>query len=152
MAKASEIGFPDEFSPAEWPFGVLDRMDSTVMRALFSLRKASGIVMRPSPVQGGHARDRGDSRHSTKGGIRLSDATDIFVGSLADLATVFRHAQRVQGIGGIGLYFDTRPGPMFHIDCRPDRLLWVRVDGEYHYEVNDPAAFYALLGQKLGGN
>lgn len=148
--QATMVEWPREFSPGEWPEGALEKMDAAVLEELFAVRSASGIPMRPSGLLAAHVRERGNSRHSTRGGERLSDATDINVGTLDGLASVFRHAQRRERIGGIGLYFDTNE-PMFHIDCRATRLVWLRHNGEYHYEVNDPAHFYGLLGKLLGG-
>lgn len=105
--------------------------------------------MTPSPLVEGHVRSDGNSRHSTKNGTRKSDATDIFIPSTQTaVAKVFREAVQLP-VGGFGLYFDTTPSVMYHADMRSERLLWLRVEGEYIYEVNDPARFYAELSKQL---
>jgi hypothetical protein len=148
------------FSPGEWPLGVLDRMDATVIQVLQQLRSAlpADHAMTPSPLPGAHVRDRGTSRHSTAGG-RLADATDIFMrwehAWAAWLAAV-RHPK----VGGIGFYPDMmlrgRRGDfaMLHFDCRPQRIMWVgwRRPAEtalrYVYHHHDPAEFYRIMGER----
>ena len=104
--------------------------------------------MTPSPLAEAHVREEGESRHSTKRGTRLSDATDLFIDN-SQAANMWRWAQQVTDIGGFGMYFDTNPSTMIHIDTRPDRLLWIRVGGAYIYEHRDPAFFYTQLGRQL---
>lgn len=141
----------ESFSPGEWPDGVLDDMDSNLFHnGLFPLREQFGHSMTPSPLPEGHVRQKGTSRHSIQNGTRQSDATDQFIESSADVVAKFlRVAQRIKAIGGIGAYFDTKPSVMIHIDMRPERLLWIRVGGDYIYEPNDPAFFYRELANQL---
>ena len=141
----------EDFDPDEWPDGVIDHMASYLFNnCLFPLRQQSGVSMTPSPIKEAHVRTSGGSRHSTMGGERMSDASDLFIASTATAASqVLRTALRVPAIGGFGLYFDTKPSVMIHVDARPERLLWIRVDGTYIYEPNDPAFFYRELANQL---
>ena len=159
--KASQIKWStiDHFSPGEWPVGVLDQMDSGVIFALDTVRNEAGVIMRPSPVPEAHVRDSGASRHSTQGGTRLSDATDVFVwDSWEDALKVWQEAQRVPELGGIGIYVNRKwgePMPMLHFDCRPDRLLWVcRTNpttgkDQYIYLHSDPVLFFEVLANGM---
>lgn len=134
----------------EFPKDVTSEMEPSLFNeVIFPLRINSNVPMTPSPLVEGHVRSDGKSRHSTKNGTRKSDATDIFIPSTQTaVASVLRHAQMLP-VGGFGLYFDTHPSVMFHADRRPERLLWIRVDGEYIYEVNDPLRFYTELSHQL---
>lgn len=159
--KASDLKWAaiDNFSPEEWPVGVLEHMDSSIILALEGVREESGIIMRPSPRPDAHVREYGNSRHSTKGGTRLSDATDVFVpGGWNDALKVWQAAQRCPELGGIGIYVNKQWGgrmPMLHLDCRPERLLWVcrthPVTGrdDYIYLPNDPALFFEVMAMGL---
>src|SRR5690606_22508547 len=117
------------FSPSEWPAGVLANMDARLIPALQRARTESGVRVKPSPVPGAHVRATGPSRHSIQGGARLSDATDLFIpGGWSDALAFWQAAQRDPEIGGIGLYINRQwggPMPMIHIDLRPQRLLWL---------------------------
>lgn len=149
MNSRTMINWINEFSASEWPGNVIDVMAPRLFHmALFPLRIACGFAMWPSAFESAHVRPSGDSRHSTKGGTRLSDATDMHVRTYAQLMRVFMEALAIPAIGGIGLYFDTNT-PMFHIDTRPERLVWIRVDGEYIYLNNDPIRFFIELGKAL---
>ena len=144
-----KINWIPELQPDEWPLGVLEQMDPALLNnAVIPLRQMSGIAMTPSPLAEAHVRSEGESRHSTKRGTRLSDATDLFIDN-SQAANMWRWAQQVTDIGGFGMYFDTNPSTMIHIDTRPDRLLWIRVGGAYIYEHRDPAFFYTQLGRQL---
>lgn len=142
----------NSFKPAEWPKGVLEHMDVSLMHELFELRKRlpNYCAMIPSPLVDAHIRQKGSSRHSIEGGTRKSDATDLFV-RWAALWPVYQEAQRM-GFGGIGLYLDTRYNgeirPMIHLDMRsPERIEWVRYKGVYYYRHKDPIQFFAILSQ-----
>lgn len=151
------------FTPSEWPAGVLDQMSARVILALDSARNAlpESHQLRPSPVAGAHVRLTGTSRHSTRNGQRLSDATDFFC-DWSHAARVLQALRRVPEIGGIGIYTDMVWGGvdgdrcMFHIDCRPDRLEWVgwrqsRRDAiQYVYLSHEPARYHAILSQRGG--
>lgn len=66
------------------------------------------------------------------------NAVDLFPRGMdteEDLKRAFECA-KLAGASGIGLYTDTKPGYMIHLDCRPDRTpenpaTWARVGGEY---------------------
>ena len=163
--RASEIPFGKytrRFSPTEWPEGVLDRMNPSVLFALFALRERMppGAAFFPSPLPGAHVRDSGTSRHSIAGG-RLSDATDFFV-EWSWAFRVWMEAIRMDEIGGLGIYTDMvwkQPGrfAMFHIDTRPDQTLWLgwREGGvgtalEYVYFDKEPRKFMDLLAARAG--
>lgn len=128
------INWIPQFSADEWPDNVTDQMSPILFhKGLFPLRQLSGIPMTPSQFARAHVRIDGQSRHSTHGGTRLSDATDIHVGTKQAMINIFTHAQRIEDIGGIGIYFDTNR-PLFHIDMRPQRVLWHRTkEGNYVY-------------------
>jgi hypothetical protein len=144
------VNWIPELQAHEWPEGVLDHMDPSVLNASIELRKAAGVPMTPCPLFGAHVRTEGNSRHSTQGGTRLSDATDFFIPShTTSIIRILQVAQRMPEIGGIGLYFDTRPSVMMHIDCRPERLEWVRIAGEYIYLHRDAAMYYAEIAAQL---
>jgi hypothetical protein len=136
-------------------------MDARVIMALIDAREAlpASHAFTPSPVPEGHVRLTGNpaSRHYAGNG-RLSDATDFFV--------AWPHAWDVltelqgQHYGGIGIYTDMMlrgvPGDycMFHIDLRPNRLLWVGWrDGrdqptQYVYHNRDPLTYHRLLAER----
>lgn len=141
----------ESFNPDEWPAGVLDQMHPDLFHnCLFPLREQSGVPMTPSPLAAAHVRTQGNSRHSTQGGKRLSDATDSFIPThSASIIRWLTTAQRIPAIGGIGLYFDTKPSVMTHIDARPERLQWIRVEGDYIYMHRDPSMYFAELAKQL---
>lgn len=140
------------FSPSEWPEGVLEHMDGSVITALSMLRDSlpAGHSMRPSPLARAHVRASGSSRHSIEGG-RLADATDVFM-DWDTIMDAWLVALRLGEIGGVGLYFDThlnhKPTPMLHIDTRPGvKLTWVRADGVYHYFHKNPVDFFEVVAE-----
>ena len=150
MTKTNKVHWIPQLQPHEWPDGVLEHMDPAVLNAAVNLRLDSGVPMTPSPLFGAHVRTEGNSRHSTKGGTRLADATDFFIPShTASIIKILQAAQRMPEIGGCGLYFDTRPSVMMHIDCRPERLEWVRIGGQYIYLNKDAAMYYAEIAAQL---
>lgn len=142
------------FKPSEWPAGTLERMEPELLHAVFELRKRCGASMIPSPLYDAHVRTTGTSRHSTQGGKRLSDATDIFVTSWPGVWKAWNEALKLP-FGGIGLYADTqlgKPMPMLHLDMRPERVMWVRHSKtEYVYFNNNPMAFFAAINKYCRG-
>lgn len=144
-----------EFKKEDWPEGAVDQMEERLFNdILFPLRQISRVPMWPSSLLGAHIRESGNSRHSTKGGTRKSDATDMHVGNYVRMMMVYNAAQTIDAIGGIGVYFNTNT-PMFHVDGREDRLIWVRRrNGEYvywnkHSSLKDQAAYYRALSEEL---
>ena len=153
--KANEIKkWPQNMQPHEWPGGTLKHMDADLFTdCVFPLRQSSGIPMTPSSLFGAHVRDdESGSQHNTKGGKRLSTATDLQVSSIGRMISVMVAAEQIPAIGGIGIYFDTNK-PMIHIDSREGRLLWLchKENGKrvYLYRENDPIKFYVKLGELL---
>lgn len=119
---------------SEFPAGVLEHMNANVIIALSDIRTEVGRPLFPSPVAGAHVRHTNTgSRHSTRNGQRLSDATDFFV-AWEDAWAYLEAIERHPNINGVGIYTDMlfRAGPegtwaMFHIDTRPadQKLDWV---------------------------
>jgi hypothetical protein len=56
----------------------------------------------------------------------------------------------------VGVYYDTSPGPMLHLDLRPTPsgtlpLWWCRVEGKYYYPSNgghQAEMFFGKLHEK----
>ena len=165
MRNALDLHWPmlRRFSADEWPSGTLEQMAAEIILAVSEVRDAlpADHTMQPSPLFGAHVRASGNSRHSTKGSMRLSDATDIFMLSWEHALAAWQEAQRHQGIGGIGFYVSKWLGspnqitPMLHFDSRPERLLWVcrknptTGSDQYIYLHSEPALFFKVLGSVL---
>lgn len=145
--KASDIQhWPDNISASEWPDGVLENMEAGVLtECIFPMRKDSGVPMWPSSLYGAHIRETGTSQHSIEGG-KLARATDMHVKTYSNLLKAFNAALANPAIGGIGLYFDTNT-PMIHVDTRPNRIMWVRIDGKYIYAHKNPMDFYKAIAE-----
>ena len=153
QTKASDMNWDSiqHFSPEEWPDSTLEHMNASVIWALSKLRNrlpADHSIM-PSPVPAGHVHHNySGSRHSTKKGERLSDATDVFM-SWGHVWGAWMEAIQLPEIGGLGIYMDTRWGwkrmPMLHIDTRPNRVMWVRSEGIYTYYHSSPVMFHKAL-------
>lgn len=149
------------FSPGEWPEGVLAHMEGRLIRVLADVRGRlpATHAMTPSPLVRAHVREHGSSRHSTNGGKRLSDATDVFL-QWHTIWDAWREALREPRIGGLGIYVDTFMGdpnatrPMLHIDLRPERVMWVcwrvheTADPTYTYHHLDPNTFHRILAER----
>ena len=150
MNKASSIkNWPSTFKFTDWPKGTLFYMSESVIHSVFKLRNKSLIPMWPSSIFDAHVRHTGNSRHSTKNKTRLSDATDMHVGTVENMIRVMAVAESLPCIGGIGIYFDTNT-PMIHIDNRQDRLVWIRTsNGKYIYRENDYVKFYSVLAEEI---
>jgi hypothetical protein len=138
MTNALSLDWAKDITPriaqSEFPAGVLEHMDANVLLALSDLRTTVGKPLMPSPVFGAHVRHSSSgSRHATRDGRRLSDATDFFI-AWEDAHAYMEAAEAHPNINGIGIYTDMlfRNGPegtwaMMHIDCRPANLKadWV---------------------------
>lgn len=129
-----------KFSMEEWPIddngqSVLKSMSPDVIKALFELRESvpDDCLMIPSPLVRAHIRSEPTgSRHSLKGGSRLSDATDFYVPRrYANIAWI--QAMMHPQIGGVGIYQHSFLNgnydgyTMLHIDTRPrsEARCWV---------------------------
>lgn len=150
--------------PAEWPGNVLQYMTSRIISTAIKLRDKTNAPMIPSPISEAHVRFKtGTSRHDvgSSGTMRKSDATDLYLGRNSDAPKVWRIAQAMSEIGGLGIYFDTiynnEPRILFHIDNRPDRLLWLcplrdreKEKRTYvYYRDDNPGVFLDLLSEGL---
>ena len=141
----------EHFTASEWPEGTLEHMNQRVFDALFELRSRVDCPMTPSNLARAHVRHEASfSRHSTNNMKRLADATDVFLGNPEMAHHVLVAARSIEGIGGIGIYFDTKPSVMLHIDMRPDKLDWVRSKGEYIYLQKEPDIYYRAMAREFG--
>jgi len=134
----------------------IERIDPRLIRALDRLRDQLG-----EPIHAGRKPDafarltgRPTSRHYAVG--RLSDAGDVFPDKGYSmrawiLAQALQEPDGRPSFGGIGLYFDTRrgplqPGPMLHLDMRPGpRVLWARDSGRYWTASQQPRKFWQVV-------
>jgi len=161
--RASEIDFNTirYFSRNEWPEGTLESMDASIIYTISEIRASlpRSHAFTPSPVARAHVRDSGTSRHSTNNGTRLSDATDFFVKwehAWDTWNAILAHPK----VGGAGIYTDMmlkgKEGDycMFHIDNRPERLVWVswrrnRHDkNKYVYLTKDPLGYHKIIAER----
>jgi len=142
--------WPAQFKASDWPEGVLKSMSAKLFTdCVFALRNRSSIPMWPSALPQAHVRVEGNSQHSTRGGFRLSTATDLHVATYARMISAMGYAERIPAIGGVGIYFNTNT-PMIHIDMRITPLTWLRTkDGVYIYRESDPIKFYITLAEEL---
>lgn len=166
---ANELDWGAAITPnigkAEFPAGVLASMSAGVVLALSDLRKTVGKSLFPSPVYAAHVRHTsGNSRHETKGGTRLSDATDFFCSW--DAAPAYLEAAKAHpGIGAVGIYTDmvfrgSYEGDyaMLHIDMRErdETLVWVgwresrRHPTQYVYQYRQPDQYANILRARGG--
>lgn len=133
------------FTPSEfglwWPL-----MNAELLTKLDAFREAWGAPVKISPASGGIGRHQGSdgtSQHNIDkwGEVRAVDVFPLvevrpgeyrYMNSQADRARAFNTAKQV-GFRGIGLYTDTTPGNMLHVDTRDaDRVAtWSRVAGNY---------------------
>ncbi len=131
---ASEFG-------AWWPL-----MNAELLKKLDEFREAWGAPVEISKASGSLGRYGGSDDHSQHN-IDLwgeVSAADLFP-KVSDGNGGYRYMQTVEersrayqialkvGFTGIGLYTDTKPGNLMHVDTRKaDRVaLWSRVNGQY---------------------
>ena len=146
---------------SEWPTGTIQNMTLGIIRTAKQLREKTGTPMVPSPDPAAHIRFKeGTSRHCVTSS-RQSDATDLFILDNLDAARVWHQALAMSEIGGLGIYFDSQlNGKMkvlFHIDNRPDRLLWVcpsrkrsKESRSYiYFREDNPSAFLEILANEF---
>ena len=161
---ASELDWSSDIherlSPGEWPAGTLDHISADTILLLSSARGIANCPFWPSPVPRAHVRhEYSQSQHSTHERTRLAKATDFFT-RWQDAPKVLRILQSTHA-GGIGIYdslaFRGSPGDfcMFHIDTRPERLLWAGVGRDpvrYIVEAADPSAYYNAVFEMFARN
>lgn len=122
----------DYFEPSEfgrwWPL-----MDSDLLKKLDKFRELWGRAVVISPAAGALGRYAGDSGsyHNIDkwGAVR---AVDVFPRGLttANAAGAVAAAEAA-GFGGIGVYTDTMPSMMIHLDNRSGRGRWSRINKKY---------------------
>lgn len=150
---------------SEWPDGVVAKMTPLIITTAQSVRDISGVPMVPSPDPEAHVRQKnGTSRHDIgdDGLARLADATDLFLVDNKDAGKIWKDAQRVPGVGGFGIYFDTHLNGakrvLIHIDNRPGRLMWVCPERNratesrtyIYYRTDNPGPYLDILSAELG--
>lgn len=130
----------------------MSRIDARLVQALQCWRDLLGQPLRITPVLEGIYRTTGSptSQHYAVG--RLSTAIDIFP-MAGSVGQAFLTALSIDAFRGVGLYLDTKPGFMIHVDVRQgDRILWVRTGGNsYTYFHKEPLRYIALLKEGLEG-
>jgi hypothetical protein len=115
-----------------WPLMSVD-----VLTKLDAFREAWGAPVMVSPAIGGLGReDNSGSMHNVLkwGEVRAIDVFPRGMDTLADRRRAYQIAKNV-GFTGIGLYTDTKPSNMLHLDNRDEPEYWTRVEGEYNYRV-----------------
>ncbi|WP_299592703.1 hypothetical protein [uncultured Microbulbifer sp.] len=132
------------FKPSE--FGIwYPLMAADLLTRLDLFRERWGAPVIISPAQGGIGRHGGEGDTSQHNIDRWGEvrAIDIFptVGgnyiTTTDQLKRAAHIAREVGFTGVGVYTDTKPGHMVHVDVRPDRnsgdpATWSRVAGNYY--------------------
>ena len=126
-----------EFNKNEFLPGKLELTDANVLLNLRKLRLDWGQPIHPSRHDHGLARTNPQFKNSQHYAVgRLSTAIDFF--PTGNVIAFWEMCKQYSFIGGLGIYFDTnrsnlQPGPMIHIDLRPNRILWVRIYRKYIY-------------------
>lgn len=119
-------------------------MNSDLLLKLDEFRHRWGAPVMISPVDGAlgrHAGDSSQSQHNVDlfGEVRAADVFPRvgsgFIQTEGERRRAYRIAVEV-GFTGIGVYTDTTPGNMLHLDVRTDRqpgnpALWSRVSGQF---------------------
>jgi len=117
-------------------FGVwYPAMSIELLVKLDKFRDLWGDIVTITPVQGGIGReDESGSMHNVLkwGEVRAIDVFPRGMDSLADRKRAFKLAQ-LAGFNGIGLYTDTKPSNMLHLDTRDEFLFWTRESRVYKY-------------------
>lgn len=127
------------FSPSEFG-GWFNQMSPELLKKLDQFRKEWGFPVQISPHQDAVGREdaTSQSQHNVMrwGEVR---AVDVFpknsiggyINSKAELKRAYDIARRV-GFNGVGLYTDTAPGHMVHLDVRKGAFAkWSRIAGQY---------------------
>lgn len=109
------------------------RMDVDLLRKLDKFRALWGQPVQVSQVPGALGRYAGasNSYHNIERWDAVR-AVDIFPqGLTSDNAEKAVQLAEEAGLGGIGVYTDTQPSMMMHVDNRETAGRWSRIDGEY---------------------
>jgi hypothetical protein len=113
-----------------WPL-----MSQDLLLKLDAFREKWGapVVITSHPDGLGREDESGSMHNVLKWGeVRAVDVFPKGMDSLADRQRAFQIAKSV-GLTGIGLYTDTMPSNMLHLDNREEFLYWTRVSGKYNY-------------------
>lgn len=131
---------PDEFRQW-WP-----EMNQELLQKLDAFREAWGHPVRISPAEGSlgrHDGEFGTSQHNVDawGEVRAADVFPMVPAGASGYRYLVNEEERRRayetaravGFTGIGLYTDTSPGNMLHVDVRPtaEVATWSRVNGQY---------------------
>ncbi len=123
------------FKPDE--FGIFYTfINNTTLLKLDAFREAWGKPVIVSSAKGSIGRHGGDSnsQHNIDkfGETRAIDVFPSGMDNVFERRRALEIAKRV-GFTGIGIYTDTSPSNLLHVDTRPSErvALWSRVDGEY---------------------
>lgn len=130
----------DYFTPSE--FGAwYPLMNNELLRRLDLFRKILGSAVYISPVNGALGRHGGNDDHSQHNVDLWGTVNAIDVFPTIDGEYITTQEQRnivylaalEAGFTGIGLYTDTAPANMLHVDVRntSEVALWSRVNGNY---------------------
>lgn len=127
------------FKPGEFG-GWYDKMSPELLKKLDEFRHQWGFPVMVSPHQDAVGREHptSASQHNIIkwGEVRAVDifpknSLGGFINSAAERKRAYDIARRV-GFTGVGLYTDTSPGNMLHVDVRQASFArWSRVAGEY---------------------
>ena len=131
------------FKPVEFG-GWYPQLASELKKKLDKFRELTGEPVMISPVVGAVGRHAGPDNQSAHnidywGEVLAVDIfpkiNGLFITTLEQLEIAYK-AARDAGFTGIGLYTDTKPGFMLHVDVRPTRTsddpaLWSRIDGVF---------------------
>lgn len=120
--------------------GWFDRMSPELLKKLDEFRHEWGFPVQVSPHHDAVGREHptSQSQHNIMkwGEVRAVDvfpknSVGGYINSVTERRRVYEIAKKV-GFTGIGLYTDTTPGNMLHVDVRPPPLAkWSRVAGQY---------------------
>ena len=112
-------------------------MNNDLLMKLDKFRELWGDIVVISPVVGGLGRHGGEDNTSQHNVDKWGEvlAVDVFptgMDNISERRRAFAIAKSV-GFTGIGLYTDTKPSNLLHVDVRKaDKLAtWARVNGEY---------------------
>jgi len=127
------------FHPAEFSEDI-EHADPKLLKKLDKLRDFLAVKIFPSPAPGALARFDLKSHRSQHfaSKTRKSKAVDIF--TAGDPFSTYLKILHSQLFRRIGVYFDTKlrgcKEIMFHLDLKPQDLMWFRSEGKYMYSTN----------------
>ena len=114
-----------------WPL-----MSQDLLLKLDKFREKWGKPVRVSPHPDAIGRE-GEGSNSMHNVLKWGEvrAVDVFPEGLDTIGDRQRALEIARSVGltGIGLYTDTSPSNMMHLDNRDQFLYWTRVNGVYNY-------------------